>query len=393
MIVTTGQPSTNPRMVKEYKALKQEGWNVKVLYSFWTNWASETDKQLFHSGELDRRDFKMVAGSPSKNKFNYLFSKVLLKTARLFSTSDYAISRVAYNLEQAALKDQADVYIGHNLGALRAVVKAAQKFSAKAVFDVEDFYSGQYNNRATADYKASKQVENKYLPSCDALLFSSREIKDGYSTTSGKTQEVILNVVERKFVCDSIAQLPLMPVKLAWFSQTIGANRGIETVVEALNMLEQFDYELHLLGNCSSDYKASLQRLSNRPAALHFHEPVPYSEISNFLADKHIGLATETARDENNDRALSNKLFSYLAAGNAIVASDTTAQRNFITQHNGIGFIYKKNDKADCSALLHNLFTNAAKVSDARAAALQLAQQSMNWDVESKKLVQLLGSL
>ncbi len=381
-------------MVKEYKALRQEGWEVKVVYSFWTHWALATDKQLFDSGELEKTDFRMVAGSPFTNKHSYLLSKLLLKTLRLLGTSDYSISRVAYHLESAVLREKADVYIGHNLGALRAVVKAAKKFSAKAVFDVEDFYSGQYNNKGSADYKVSKQVENKYLPCCDALLFSSPEIKDAYaSTASNKRQEVILNVAERKFVANDVMQLPSMPVKLAWFSQTVGANRGLETIVEALNMQEQFNYELHLLGNCSNDYKASLLRLSKRPAALHFHGPMPYSEISNFLADKHIGLATETARDENNDRALSNKLFSYLAAGNTIVASDTTAQKNFITHYNTIGFIYKKNDKADCSALLHNLFTDAVKVSDARAAALRLAQQSMNWDVESKKLVQLLKGL
>jgi len=35
VIVTTGQLSTNPRMLKEVDALLGQGHQVKVLYSYW----------------------------------------------------------------------------------------------------------------------------------------------------------------------------------------------------------------------------------------------------------------------------------------------------------------------------------------------------------------------
>ena len=34
VLVTTGQPSTKPRIVKEADALQKAGFNVNVLYSF-----------------------------------------------------------------------------------------------------------------------------------------------------------------------------------------------------------------------------------------------------------------------------------------------------------------------------------------------------------------------
>ena len=46
LIITTGQPSLNPRMVKEADALSAAGHEVEVLYQYWNEWASEMDASL-----------------------------------------------------------------------------------------------------------------------------------------------------------------------------------------------------------------------------------------------------------------------------------------------------------------------------------------------------------
>lgn len=58
-------------MYKEVIALIEEGYNVKVIYSFWSAWANAADFVLIekHPGV-----FRQVGGDPQKKKyfFSYL---------------------------------------------------------------------------------------------------------------------------------------------------------------------------------------------------------------------------------------------------------------------------------------------------------------------------------
>ena len=90
VIVTTGQPSTNPRMVKEADALVEAGHQVKVYYLFWTTWANETDKSLLQDVQWE---YELVGGSPNKQKTLLVFNK--LKSKILHQINKY----VNFNLE------------------------------------------------------------------------------------------------------------------------------------------------------------------------------------------------------------------------------------------------------------------------------------------------------
>ncbi len=45
-ILTTGQPSTNPRLVKEADTLAKMGYMVFVYYCYWSDWAFKNDFDL-----------------------------------------------------------------------------------------------------------------------------------------------------------------------------------------------------------------------------------------------------------------------------------------------------------------------------------------------------------
>ena len=45
-IVSTGQPSTNPRLVKEADALAATGFEVRVIGAHWADWADRADVEL-----------------------------------------------------------------------------------------------------------------------------------------------------------------------------------------------------------------------------------------------------------------------------------------------------------------------------------------------------------
>lgn len=46
VLVTSGQPSLNPRLVKEADALVEAGYEVTVIYQYWNEWGTDLDKVL-----------------------------------------------------------------------------------------------------------------------------------------------------------------------------------------------------------------------------------------------------------------------------------------------------------------------------------------------------------
>src|SRR5260221_6207199 len=120
-------------------------------------------------------------------------------------------------------------------------------------------------------------------------------------------------------------------LRLHWFSQTIGAGRGIEDAIEAAGMLDDKSVELHLRGNASTSFVTTLEALAvEHRVKLRLHPQIPHDDLIRSLAEFDVGLALE--REENIGAALtvSNKIGSYLLAGLAVAASDTPGQRDML---------------------------------------------------------------
>jgi hypothetical protein len=79
VIVTTGQPSTNPRVVKEVEAFIGNGFEVKVFYSYWASWGQVADKAILakYAGV-----FKEVGGNPATRRIAYFISRLQHKVIR-----------------------------------------------------------------------------------------------------------------------------------------------------------------------------------------------------------------------------------------------------------------------------------------------------------------------
>lgn len=286
VIVTTGQPSTNPRMIKEYTSLKEEGYDVKVFYSYWQAWAAHADKKFFENAFIKHQDFILVGGSPFENKLEYLLLKFFQKLNRLINNKfgfqhSSSLARTTSHLVKAAKKTKAHLYIAHNLGALPAAVIAAKKNHAKAGFDAEDFHRGEFKNQDSKEAKIIKQVEDEYLPQCDYITAASPLIANAYNELYPLKNVVTINNVFSKTFTQSFNASPdLQPLTLFWFSQTIGANRGLETVVKAMELLQtQCSIELYMMGNVAAEYDKHLLQLITNKNAVHFLSPVTPDEV------------------------------------------------------------------------------------------------------------------
>ena len=388
VIITTGQPSTNPRMVKEYEALKEEGYQVKVLYSFWVKWAEAADKILFETEQIDSNDFILIGGSPSYQKWKYYYSRIRSKIYKVLSLQrkEYALFRTAFFLENAALQQKADLYIAHNLGAVTAALRAAKKYNAKAGFDAEDYHRGEYLNQNCTSALMIKHIEDKYLPKFDYITAASPLICTAYKKLfPSKNITCINNVFSKKYL-QKLHNENDNTLKLFWFSQTAGPGRGLETAVKAIEILkEKCKVELHIMGNCKPAYKSALLTLTTRADSIYFLPPVTPNKVFETAARFDAGLSLEMPDTENRDVCLTNKIFTYLLAGNCILFSNTKAQKNFFNLYPGIGYLFDAGNEIQLAEILLHLSSNRKDLAKVKECSLRVAKECLNWENESQK--------
>ena len=106
-----------------------------------------------------------------------------------------------------------------------------------------------------------------------------------------------------------------------------------------------------------------------------------------------VGLCLEVPATPNRDTCITNKIFIYMLAELAIVASRTRGQSDILTAAPDIGFLYDCGDIRTLAAILDRYAADRALLARTRYAALAAARERWNWERESKSLLSLVGAL
>ena len=397
VLITSGQPSLNPRLVKEADFLTQQGFHVTVVYQYWSEYATKLDHKLLADKKWNAI---LVGGTPSINKLYYWSLRIRHKSyaivARYFSMkygfAENTIARSNKLLLKEGLKINADLYIAHNLGALPVAVKAAKKNKAKCAFDAEDFHRNEVSNDSNnPDVRLKTFIEDKYLKQTDYITVASPLIYKAYKSLYPNLNPTIINNVFELKHQPKLNVGTKTGLKLFWFSQTIGKNRGLEDVIEALNLINNPLIELHLLGSLSTENTIYFNQLAH--FEIKYYHPISSDKIFELAATFDLGLALEQNIPLNRDICLTNKIFTYLISGLAIIASNTQAQKEFMTSNSLIGELYSIGDVTALAGIITKLFNNRDLLNTYRENSYELAKSQYNWEMEKEKFLAIIKSL
>lgn len=403
-LISTTPPSGNPRLVKEADALAEAGATVEVIGAHRVNWAAEGDPAL-----LAARSWKCTVVDWRREINPALFWRSRLRHfgARKAGAipgfgavlDEAIISRIGSYLAGPASTVEADLFIAHNLGALPVALAAGRRCGVPVGFDAEDFHSGQLSPVHDAVlYRATRRIEQRQIPLCAYVTAASPLIAEAYRDLCRiPLPTCVLNVFPLRDRPPAMAVRETGPVRLHWFSQTIGANRGLEDAVLALGILKAHPLELHLRGDWWQNYERELRGLADRAGVpqerIIAHAPALADDLVRVSSAYDVGLALEPPVSVNNDILLPNKLFTYLLAGNAVLATRTRGQSALIPDLQSAAAWCDSGNPESLAAALRPWLERRAGLSNARAAAWDLGECRFNWDVEKSKFLAVVNRI
>jgi glycosyltransferase involved in cell wall biosynthesis len=399
-LVTTSQPSANPRLVKEADALADAGCQVHVVGAHWVDWATEADAKL-----LARRRWTMSFVDWRRSVNPALWWKSRLRQHAAIATcrvagpvrhvDELAMTRLAPELTREARRQRADLFIAHNLGALPVALDAAARCGAAVGFDAEDFHSGQLSGPGEQLLRrVTESVERRTLPRCDYVTAAAPLIADAYARLCAIPRPtVVLNVFPRALRPTALPVRDTPAVRLYWFSQTIGANRGLEDAALALAYLPD-SVELHLRGRWQNGYESRLRDLASgagvAAARIVAHPPAAPDAMVACAAPMDIGLALEPPVSANNDILWSNKVFTFILAGLPVVLSRTTGQSLLARELDGAAVTYPPGDARGLAEALRPWIEQPALRAQAAERAWQLGERRFNWEIEQRTFLNVV---
>jgi glycosyltransferase involved in cell wall biosynthesis len=336
-IVTAGHLSTCPRMLKAADALHDAGYRVRVVSVNQTPWAARSDARLrpMRPWRWDVVDASRASASARWLLNGARFRVAQAVAAKLGKRRPYALtirafSRVHDALTAEVLREPADLIYGGTTGALAAIATAGRRSGTPFAVDFEDFHCGEHAESAEG------RLANELAGSVMADV-----VRDAVFVTAGSA--AIADACRGRFgiapvTIDNVFPLPTQPPaagdddrvpRFYWFSQTIGAGRGLDHLVRAAGRLGR-PCEVHLRGVSRNGALQSLRALAADVApqvSIHVHAPAdPWSMVSTCRPFT-IGVAVEPGSSVNNALILSNKVLTYPLAGLPVMLTDTAGHR------------------------------------------------------------------
>lgn len=411
-------------MIKEAAALADAGYEVIVLGAWSGEGVPETGGRkteireqrseggwrMANGGGVEgdmllaaRGGYEFVPLLPPHTLPGKLHRVVQRVARKVMPWSKWTFGLMPMVLEREAKRLKPDLAIAHSEPALFAALGLHRR-GVRVGVDMEDWYSedlpaGARKGRPVGLLRAAE----KQLLGCAAHATCTTEaMADALALEYGCPRPGrIYNVFPAPVIPDPVPLVDRSPAakslggtqsrgtsvrSIHWFSQTLGPGRGLEDLFAAASGLDG-DFEVHLRGS-RGGYTAWLESAVPKPLRnrVFIHELVSNDDLPQRIAEHDIGFAGETTLIRSRDLTATNKIFQYLQSGLAVVASDTTGQKEVADTSRGAVTLWPAGNVPELRAALVGLLNDEQRLQSAKAAARGFTP-SLGWSGESTRLV------
>jgi len=370
-------------MLKAADALQEAGYHVRVISTRHVHWAWAADQCLMKHRQWEWRvidyDRTSARGAQLTTGVRFRGAQAVALAAGAarvpLSIGIRGYSRMHDELVSAIVSEPTDFVYGGTTGALAAVAEGAWRLRVRFALDFEDFHSAEQSGEGSElAHALAERVESDVLPKATFATAGSPMIADAYAAKYGVRPRPIHNTFSIDFAAASNRRGPL---RLYWFSQTLGPGRGLEDVIAAVGQCG-IVAEFHLRARPIPAYAAHLATFQARVApslALVFHDPESPDRMVELAHGYDLGVSTEDGAVLNHRLCLGNKIFTYLAAGVPVLLTATPAQAALASDLGAAATMYEPGDVDALASILQHWDDNpglrCVAAQQARAAALR----------------------
>jgi glycosyltransferase involved in cell wall biosynthesis len=383
LIVTAGPLCRNPRVLKEATTLGRSGLEVTVLTVANHERFEAYDRELMRGATFQKIAVDRASRDP---------------VTRMVDVAERGVARVArgairfglqspvslgpyHALRGLALRTPADLTILHteipfSFGS--CLVSRGRRVAA----DFEDWHSRDLlpASRASRPLRLIEASERFLIQRSVYTSAPSRSMAAALASAYlGPPPVTIPNTFPLQ---PEGRPLPRQsPPAFFWFSQTIGEGRGLEEFLAAWALCRT-PSSVSLLGDVSESFRERLIRLvpGERRSSLRFHPLTSPENLPTLIAEHDVGLALEPALPESRYLTTTNKIFQYLNAGLAILATATAGQREVLAEAPEAGLLVELGKPDDLAATLDSIIGDPVRLRAMGNASRQAAVRRFSWE-------------
>lgn len=398
LMTTSDHLMIDRRILQEAQTLTLAGHDVTLLAGFECAASSsyELGKIKIKRFAYDWSDRRFVEGARKfglvpGSRLHYLAARIFniwaARRARISSFEQFVIDRM--------LIEEFDVIHAHDFPMLAAAVEVARTCDVPLLYDAHELYYAQVQLPPNTRRKY-KSREKQLIKSVDVTVTVNPHIAklmaQRYRIPSPK---VILNaaplqrVVRTGRLRDRFGLAP--DTRIVMYQGWISANRGIETFVEAAEFLPS-GIALAIVGY--GDFESSLKavvELKGLQDRVFFFGGVPSDQLHEITCEADLGVIPYIGVDDNNYYCSPNKLFEFTVASVPFISNDLPFLADIIRQF-GNGVARDLTTPRSMALAISEVLLDASRL-ERLCKGAALARQSLNWETEAKKLLDIYSEL
>ena len=295
--------------------------------------------------------------------------------------------------------NEADVLYANDLDTLLPNSLVARFSGCKLVYDSHEYFTGvpELESRPRVQH-IWKRLEQWLFPQLSYIITVNDSIAALYEQEYHKNITVVRNIPDvpvLPVVPDRDAfklKNGLPPGKKIFIMQGSGINvdRGGEEAVQAMQWVEHAVL-LIIGGGDVIDKLKEMSQMEYLKGKIIFKDKMPFEQLMQFTRIADVGLTLDKDTNINYRFSLPNKVFDYIHAGIAVLASGLVEVRKIVEGYQ-TGCITPSHDPQKLAGLMNEMIADENRLAAWKANAMKAAAE-LTCEHEQKKLLALVDGL
>jgi glycosyltransferase involved in cell wall biosynthesis len=174
-----------------------------------------------------------------------------------------------------------------------------------------------------------------------------------------------------------------------------GSHRGLDTVIQSLNLVQEYDIEIKLLlvgpGGKEAEKLMGLARAVGVEDLIEITGWQPMDKVPSYIHASDVCIVPHK-KNPHTDNTIPHKLFQYMLLEKPIIVSNCDPLKR-IVENVGCGLVFTSEDSQDIAEKLKAIYEDSKLRVEMGAKGREAVIKRYNWREESKSLASLYENL